>query len=331
VRPTDLSSLDNQVASVLDQLDGLLSKAGSGFDKLVRVHVYGKEEASLEVFARALRRRTQGKAFPTLTSVVSGASDPRILISADVIAVAPNSASFLVQKDASVLPPGVRFFISGQADPGSSIAKATRKTMLGLGDTLSFLKLDRSRVVHVKVFLEPISATSEAQAEIDSFFGAGRVPPATFVEWTSSRTQPIEIELVVAGDRASAQEDSLSFLTPPALKASPIFSRVARVANVDLVFFSGLAGKSKTQADAQTEAIFDEYKSLFVECGTDFRHLAKATYYVSTSDTSTALNQIRPRFYDPQRPPAASKAMVRGVGEGQGIRIDFIAVKTKAQ
>ena len=63
------------------------------------------------------------------------------------------------------------------------------------------------------------------------------------------------------------------------------------------------------------------------QAGSDFRHLAKATYYVSNDQTSARLNEIRPKFYDPKRPPAASKALVRGVGvAGTGISIDMIGV-----
>jgi hypothetical protein len=53
----------------------------------------------------------------------------------------------------------------------------------------------------------------------------------------------------------------------------------------------------------------------------------KATYYVSDDDASKQLNVIRPKFYDPQRPPAASKAIVPAVGVSErSITIDMIAV-----
>jgi hypothetical protein len=53
----------------------------------------------------------------------------------------------------------------------------------------------------------------------------------------------------------------------------------------------------------------------------------KATYYISTDEASAKLNQLRPRFYDPQRPPGASKAPVAGTGRaGKTITLDMIAV-----
>ena len=72
-----------------------------------------------------------------------------------------------------------------------------------------------------------------------AFFGSEAVPPLTLVEWQSKN--PIEIELIVAGDRKPAG-DSVEYLTPPGLKTSPVFSRVARVNRGDLIYVSGLYG-----------------------------------------------------------------------------------------
>jgi hypothetical protein len=39
------------------------------------------------------------------------------------------------------------------------------------------------------------------------------------------------------------------------------------------------------------------------------------------------LNEIRPKYYDPKRPPAASKAMVKDVGSIKaGVSMDMIGV-----
>ena len=43
-------------------------------------------------------------------------------------------------------------------------------------------------------------------------------------------------------------------------------------------------------------------------------------------EASKALNELRPRYYDPRTPPAASKAVVKDVGlEGRTITLDMIA------
>ena len=65
---------------------------------------------------------------------------------------------------------------------------------------------------------------------------------------------------------------------------------------------------------------------LLTASGSDFKHLVKATYYVSAEDASKALNESRPEYYEPQRPPAASKAVVKGVGrKGRTLTMDMIA------
>ena len=63
-----------------------------------------------------------------------------------------------------------------------------------------------------------------ARKEIEKFFGDRPVPPLVFVEWKSSL--PIEIELIAWGGKARAGE-ALEFLTPPGMKASSVFSRIA--------------------------------------------------------------------------------------------------------
>ena len=54
--------------------------------------------------------------------------------------------------------------------------------------------------------------------------------------------------------------------------------------------------------------------------------MIKATYYVTADDTSTALNEIRPEYYDPERQPAASKATVAGSGSpDKRLVLDMVA------
>ena len=56
-------------------------------------------------------------------------------------------------------------------------------------------------------------------------------------------------------------------------------------------------------------------------------HLVKATYYVNDDDLNKWHNTVRPDYFSPRRPPAASKASVSGVGRaGHGIAMDFIVV-----
>jgi enamine deaminase RidA (YjgF/YER057c/UK114 family) len=88
----------------------------------------------------------------------------------------------------------------------------------------------------------------------------------------------------------------------------------------------GGVGESEA-ASAEVTGAFSQLEDLMRVSGSDLRHLVKATYYVSGEAASLGLNQQRPRYYDPARPPAASKALVIGVSAGKRtLSMDMIAV-----
>jgi len=162
-----------------------------------------------------------------------------------------------------------------------------------------------------------------------------------FVEWQSSL--PIEIELIVpdlptakqiydaevAGQKLPPREP-LEFITPPGMTASPVFCRVVRVNDPRTIFISGLFAKEGADGAGQVNDVFAQLQEILKASGSDLRHLAKATYYVSDNDASVKLNELRPKFYDPARPPAASKAQVLGVGLAErSLTIDMIAIPAK--
>src|SRR5205814_982028 len=93
-----------------------------------------------------------------------------------------------------------------------------------------------------------------------------------------------------------------------------IFCRVCKVHYGPSIYLSGLYALDAPDGKKETENLFNSLKGLLKKSGSDFKHLVKATYYVSGNESSKALNEVRPAFYDPKRPPAASKAMVSGVG-----------------
>jgi hypothetical protein len=78
--------------------------------------------------------------------------------------------------------------------------------------------------------------------------------------------------------------------------------------------------------------LFSITERLTAAAGSDLKHLVKATYYVTDNDVSTWHNKLRPSYYAPERPPAASKAMVLGTGrEKRTITWDLIAVPKAAE
>jgi enamine deaminase RidA (YjgF/YER057c/UK114 family) len=330
-----------QTERALDNLALALAEAKSGLDRVVRLNLYVKDADVVRDAQRVFSRRFSGPIKPALTIVESALPLPDAYLALDAVAACAagqgekkvtrlSSARLAGGRSAShvaVLPDGVKVFVAGQAERGT-LREATTATMAGLLRTLEFAGLDRTHIVHLKAFLTPMAAHREVEEEIARVFAGEPIPPLTFVEWTS--TLPIEIELVAyGGDQGHTAREPVEYLTPTGLTASPIYSRVARVNFGNLVFLSGLYGSGQS-ADLQIRDIFSTLEFLAGQGGSDLRHLVKATYYVSESQTSQRLNDLRPNFYDPKRPPAASKVMVRGVGQKERtITVDMIGVSKR--
>jgi enamine deaminase RidA (YjgF/YER057c/UK114 family) len=328
-----------QTELVLDRIDDALARSEQGFANLVKLNVCVARTADADVVRDVLSKRFRDRAKPAVSYVVGKTVSPPAKVAIDAVGACssrridddvrrvnvqlpgrPNEAHV------ARLPAGPKIFVSGQAEKGSDMAEATRLTLESLRKTLEFLGLSLHHVVQVKAFLGPMSSQPEAQKAIVEFFGADKSPPTAWVEWSSSL--PIEIELVAAG-RPDKHKPSggIEYLTPPGMQASPVFSRVAIAGSGKLIFVSGLYGSSRDNGAAEVQEVFASLGTILEKSGSDMRHLAKATYYVAADDASAKLNELRPKFYDPQRPPAASKAQVSGTGlPGRTLTLDMIAV-----
>jgi enamine deaminase RidA (YjgF/YER057c/UK114 family) len=330
-----------QVRAVLENLGLLLAEGESGFEHCVKLNFSVTGPDGVAEITQALARVFRGGVKPAVSFVAGKLPHPDALVALDAVAVTAIDPGATVRRgrckslsDAgnaahfAVLPAGPKVYISGQAEKGN-LADATRRTLESLRATLKHLGLSDADVVQVKAFVQPMAAIGEVEQELARFYGPQQVPPVAFVEWIS--TLPIEIEIVAAGGRRTDPPGpAVSYITPPGMQASPIFCRVTRIDSPQTIYISGLYGTAGASGEAQTEEIFATLGRLLKSTGSDFRHLAKATYYVSDDEASRKLNDLRPKFYDPQRPPAASKAQVPGVGRaGRTITLDMIAVPAR--
>jgi enamine deaminase RidA (YjgF/YER057c/UK114 family) len=325
VLPTDGAEPEPQIESVLENLAGVLRKAGSGLDRLVKINVYAAREEIVPAVRRAFARKFTGSARPAVTFAVGKLRRPEALVAMDAVAVTEKKDPVRTREYA-VLPPGPCVYLSGEPEKGP-IQEAAKKSLETLRATWTWLGLKDEDILHVKVFLHPTSSIGEVEKTIASFFGESNVPPLVFVEWVMPL--PIEIEVIA---RAAAVDGraAVEYLNPPGVKASAIYSRVVRVNRGRTIYVSGLYGRKASSGEAEVLEVFDVLRSILEKTGSDFRHLVKATYYPTNDDTSKKLGELRPRFYDPQRPPAASKASVSGVGlQGRTITVDMIAVESK--
>jgi enamine deaminase RidA (YjgF/YER057c/UK114 family) len=349
ILPTDSSlNAEKQATQVLAALDEKLRSADSSLHACAKLNVYAADEAAASAALAAIKgeftKKSPLPAFkPAVSLVLSRLPQNGAVVAMDAVAIS------LVNDDSKVslrsfgaegriagsehmgiLPPGRKIFVAGQAEKANNVKTATQMTMESLAKTLKFLGRTTSDVVQLKCFVKPVTAESAKQVEagMKAVLGDGPLPPVVLVEWESSL--PIEIELVAWGGPIEAGMPAVEYLTPPEMTTSPVYSRVARTASEETIYVSGLFGMKGTTAKEETEELFAQLGEILKASGSDFKHLAKATYYVATEDASSQLNALRPSFYDPRRPPAASKAMVRGVGiKGKTTTLDMIAVPAK--
>jgi enamine deaminase RidA (YjgF/YER057c/UK114 family) len=317
-------------------MEDTLKRAGSGADDVVKLNVYVRDPLVTVLVEKTLAERYSGPHKPAVSFVTTRLPNAAHHVAVDAVAVCSRIGIKHVERlkpmatgkpaPAAILPAGPRVYISGQAEKGDgTLADATHKTMDSLFATLKWLELSPADVVELKAFLSPMTDASVAIGEMVRAFGAATPAPISVVEWESSL--PIEIELVAAA-RPRDNAPACEYLTPPGMTASPLYARVVRAFSPKTIYLSGLYGStSEPSSEAEVRELFAIMERLTAAAGSDLKHLVKATYYVTDNDVSTWHNQLRPMFYDPQRPPAASKAMVRGTGrEKRTITWDMIAV-----
>lgn len=331
----DPLAVEQQIEKLVEQLDATLEAADSGLSRTVKLNFYVAEWKLIRLVEAQLARRFDGKHKPAVAFIVTRPADQKSLLSVDAVATTTRdpgrSAQILRNEEndaaVSIVPDGTRIYVSGQAARNESLGLATRGTLEQLLETLKFLRRRPEDILQIKCFLQPMSEADVVRAEIKRFFDSKPVPPVSLIEWQSGSTVPIEIEIVAFGGR-NRTGPVVEYLTPPGMKASPVFSRVARINHSKSIYISGLyPAEESSETIPQVEQLFTSLNRILKKSGSDLRHLVKATYYVSADHTSKSLNELRPKYYDPKRPPAASKAKVADVGRsGAGITLDMIAV-----
>lgn len=328
-------SRDREIKNVFQRLSQTLEDLGSSRRDLVKLNFYAADKETAEETILFFADWCGTDILPPVCTVETALPQSR-RIAVDAVFVSRKEGTgdrvTHLPEDGdksariSVLPKGDVVYISGQAQPGDDLAQATKTTLDGLLKTLRGLQLDRSDIVRIKCFLDPMSQVEVVNNEIKAFFGKRTVPAVSHVEWIrGGGSRPVEIEVVAAAPDTDTTS-TISYYTPPDMKASPVFSRVARIHGNQRIYSCGLTGDTSSDSATQVHAIYQKLIRLLKPTRANLRHLAKATYYVANGDVSSQLNAIRPHYYDPKRSPAASKAVIRGTGfPDRTITIDMIA------
>ena len=332
-----------QIDRLMNELINVLASADARPQDIVKLNFYLAEESLLKPVVSTLMRRFDDDARPAVSFVTTKLPVDGALLAVDAVAArTPKANSEHLQRQhvetaggrerlahLSVLPKGDVIFISGQAEPADNLEEATRKTLAGLARTLEHLELDLDDVAQVKCFLQPMADADAAYRAAEEFFGDQLVPPISCVEWISS--YPNEIEMVVHAP-ATESSETVDYAWLPWLSESPVYCRLTRVRGGTLIYTSGFFGNPHAEEAEQVANAFEQLQQTLEDAGSDLRHMAKATYYVKNEAASRQVNEIRPTLYDPRRPPAASKALVHGVGYVyQTVMIDMIAAPAADQ
>ena len=307
-------------------LDELHRVIGPSFIML-KLNVVAASHEEAEKARRAIEERYRVRGAPPVSTVI-GKLPGEAAVGIDAVAATKKEVA---RPDAAVIPPNTpHAYISGQAEKGATPAEAAAATLQSLKRTLHFLGATPEQVVQARCFLTPMSASGAVKAEFEKAFGKENVPPLVFVEWKSQLPVEIEMITIAAATRGPVPPDRpvLEYLTPPGIKPSPLFARVVKVNGGDTIYIGDVAAADAGTGAEQVTSVFDQLEQTLKQTRSDLRHLVKATYYVSDDDASKQLNVLRPMYYDPARPPAASKAMVPAVGaKDRSISIDMIAVR----
>ena len=322
-----------QTKQVLENIGFALRAGQSSLDAVVKLNICIRSNEFRDAVTKVLASTVSGAHKPAVTFVAGGLAHPDALIAMDAVGVSTahdvrpityrsGKLQPTPRPHVATLPADGAVYVAGMADKGE-ITEATRKTLEKLDGAIQHLGLNRHRIVQLKAFLDPISDAGKVQDEIDKFFKPDVAPPVVFVEWVASGV-PIEIELIAAAGEQKDKTNSISYITPPGTTASPVYSRVAQVNFGKRIYISGLYGTGTAENDVKE--IYSQLQDVAQKAGTDFNHLAKATYYFSDPKSNGRLDAFRPTVYNPKTPPAASKARVKDVGmTGKGITVDMIA------
>jgi len=331
---------DKQIEQVLANLESVLQDSGSEMAKLVRVNVYASSTSIVKGFHQELSKRLGPNIRPAITSVLTPLPHRGVMVAADAVAGAADSGEAVMLKrcksvagndqcaDAAILPAGGIAYLSGHPEGFDLTMLPTTKSMTRLMKTLGQLKLAPEHVVQVKVFVNPITASEKVLREVQAFFPDQLAPPVVFVEWLAS--VPVEIEMIAHLPSSDGPAEPVKYFDPPEFRPSNTFSRVALMQADRQIYIAGLYANQPSRGQPQADLLFGQLDDVLKKTGSDMRHLVKATYYVSDDDAARWVDRTRPKVFDPDRPPAASKLMVHGVGHPQRtITIDMIAAEAE--
>ena len=317
------------ISGIAAQIEAIARHYGSTLGDVAKLNLYlaDPSPALIRRIEAEIEQAWPREACPALTLIPSPIPGGAPVAADAVIAVpTDDDAVTRFSGGATVMPAGRDIlYVSGRVGSGT-LAEATTETMRQLFDVLAHLGSTPSDVVQVKAFIQPMSRWETVRHEVERAFGDPGSPPVVYVAWTSP-SRATEIELIAAAPDREKTEETISYVTPPGDQASPVYSRVARVHADEVIYVGGIVAGMAAPPEGEVRSVLDELRRIAETAGSSLSHLAKATYYVSGRPVSQMLNRLRPEYYPPTRPPAASKISVAAIGiPDRSLLLDMVAV-----
>jgi enamine deaminase RidA (YjgF/YER057c/UK114 family) len=324
-----------QTRAIIRQLRWLLEATGSSLDRLLRLNVYAASPHVIPLVEAELSRSLAAHP-PVATFVAGHLPGEGILVTMDAVAALDRSAAqFPVvrhsavytppgQTSAMILPAGEVLFLAGavgQADlsPAEAIAHALHKQI----ELVIKLGSSADRIVQIRAFADLTSPPDMLYEQVGKVFAdQPHLPAVVVAPW--GRPGAPEIEVIAAGGPGFPVEPGWIEYHEPTGK---VFSRATRVNSRSFLFFAGMVSSEAGEAGMQASNIFEQLEYWLKQSSSDFRHLAKATYWLADRPATEALRNLRLQRYDPTRPPSASGFLAENIGyEGRCMNLDWIAI-----
>lgn len=315
------SVVEVQLAQLFKNVALALEAGGASLASIVELSFVVHDDATAAYVQMHLRDVLPAQTHPATNYVVSSLPVPGALVAAEAVAIAPGPIQEVIRKtvpglydtgcaQVAVQPGIATTYIAGHPKEGG-MADATQAAMESLHAYLAHAGGRKQDVVLIKCFLQPMAEATGLRRAIAAWY-EGQPPPLSFVEWISDK--PTEIALVAHAPASGA--GGLTFSSGPKSEGHPSqFSDIAVLRSARIIFMSGIyAAQEGLDGEAEIRDIFATFKARLEKAGSNFRHVANMNYYVSSRETNSRLGVVRPEFYEEERPPAANRIGVRGVG-----------------
>jgi enamine deaminase RidA (YjgF/YER057c/UK114 family) len=286
-------------------------------DPVVKLRAFVVGAENVEPVRRAIEAefKKRRRPAPLLSVIVIGAlphANARVLIEAVSLA------------KTEVNPGGVAF-ISGQPvseqKPIAEIAPLVEKSLAALGVAHKAINVEPADVLRATCFVTSLADVVEAERMARRAFPAAAL---SFVQLQRNPTRAL-VECETVARLRAAEKESLRFVNPDGLNASPNYSHVALVGAPRVVFSDLALAPGLQESDAKLA--FTRLEQALLSGGASIKQVAMSHLYPISPAASELIRNTRFGFYDKSRPPASTLLLFEGLPGGAAFGVEVVAPK----